>query len=338
MNILIIGYCHLADGFLYASKALQNLNYKIYFFPYLSYKMDKNDNLIDDFKKIIKNDNINICLWWNNSIEFNEFDKMYSKSIKNIFYNWDPFLFEGKKYNTDNWNKRLDKKTKIYDKMDLIFSCFEKEIDYFKNTNKIYYNPPGFDESASFYEYEKDYICDISIVLTNLYEDNQEFPKDATNISRYEIVNTLYEHRDKINFHIYGPENLKNKYPDCYKKFIKYDDCRKVFSNSKINLSIHPIINELSNKKSNMEYFSERVPQILGSKGLLMTNSQLSYILKKDIDYIQINKENCLDEIKNILNNNNKYNYIRQNGYEKVLKYYKWDKWAEIINNTLNNN
>ena len=87
-----------------------------------------------------------------------------------------------------------------------------------------------------------------------------------------------------------------------------------------------------------MEYFSERVPQILGSKGLLMTNSQLSYILKKDIDYIQINKENFLDEIKNILNNNNKYNYIRQNGYEKALKYYKWDKWAEIINNTLNNN
>ena len=331
MNILIIGYCHLADGFLYGAKALEKLNYTIYFFPYLSYKMDKNDNLINDFKKKIENENINICLWWNNSIEYNEFEQMYCSTVQNIFYNWDPFLFEGEKYNTNNWFERLNKKRKIYDKMDLIFSCFEKEINYFENSHKIYYNPPGFDHSASFFDYNKEYVCDISIVLTNLYNDHQEFPKDATNIGRYEIVNTLYEHRDKINFHIYGPEHFKELYPDCYKRFIKYDECRKVFSNSKINLSIHPIINELSNKKSSMEYFSERVPQILGCKGLLMTNSQLSYILKKDIDYIQINNDNWLNEIKNIINNSNKYNYIRENGYIKASKNYTWDNWAHLI-------
>jgi len=272
----------------------------------------------------------------NNSIEYNEFEQMYYSTIKNIFYNWDPFLFEGEKYNTNNWIERLDKKRKIYDKMDLIFSCFEKEINYFQDSHKIYYNPPGFDHSISFYEYEKEYVCDISIVLTNLYNDHQEFPKDATNIGRYEIVNTLYKHRDKINFHIYGPEHFKELYPDCYKRFIKYDECRKVFSNSKINLSIHPIINELSNKKSSMEYFSERVPQILGCKGLLMTNSQLSYILKKDIDYIQINKDNWLDEIKNIINNSNKYNYIRENGYIKASKNYTWNNWANIIHKKIN--
>ena len=37
MKLLIIGYCHLDDGFLYASKALEKVNYEIYFFPYLQY-------------------------------------------------------------------------------------------------------------------------------------------------------------------------------------------------------------------------------------------------------------------------------------------------------------
>ena len=40
-NLLIVGYCHLADGFLYGAEALKKYNYNIYFFPYLSYKMDK---------------------------------------------------------------------------------------------------------------------------------------------------------------------------------------------------------------------------------------------------------------------------------------------------------
>ena len=62
MNILIIGYCGLDDGFLFASKGLENLGYIIHFCPYLSYIMDnvenKDDLVID---QIIKN-NINICL------------------------------------------------------------------------------------------------------------------------------------------------------------------------------------------------------------------------------------------------------------------------------------
>ena len=62
MNILLIGYCHLADGFLYASKALEQLNHKIHFFPYLIYKMDQNPNLIQDLKESMKNNKIDICL------------------------------------------------------------------------------------------------------------------------------------------------------------------------------------------------------------------------------------------------------------------------------------
>ena len=336
MNLLLVGYCHLADGFLYASRSLEKLGYKIYFFPFLIYKMDNNNDLIKDYKNMIIDKKINICLWWNNSISFDELNLMINKNIKNIFFNWDPFLYNYQKYNNTNWISRIQNKEKIYPLMDNIFSCFEFEIKYF-NKLPIYYNSPGFDPNISKYECNNEYICDISFILTNLYNDNNEFPKEASNLNRYDVVNKIYENRDKINFHIYGPEIFKTLYPDCYKGFIKYDDCNKVFSNSKINLSIHPIVYELNSKNSKETYFSERVPQILGSKGLLMTNSNLDNLLIKNVDYIFINENiNYIDIIFNIINNNDDFNIIRNNGYEKGIKYFTWDKWALNIHNKIN--
>jgi hypothetical protein len=352
LNILIIGYCRLDDGFLYASKALEKLNYNIYFFPYFNYildKIDNKDNILQEF--IIKND-INICLWWNNSIKsesikniihnkLNNNDHCIEKAeIKHYLFNWDPFLYNYEKYNSVIWKDRIEERKKIYPLMEHVFSCFEKEVNYFKSYLKISYLPPGFDPSISYYYKDTDYECDVSIVCTNLYDNVEEFPDEATNITRFEIVNRLYENHDKIKFHIYGPENFKEKYPECYKGFISYKECYKVFSNSKINLSIHPMIHELNNTCSNKEYFSERVPQILGCKGLLMTNSNFSNILKKDIDYICIDSEtgiDILDIIQYIINPVNKIesDRIRENGYKKAIEYYQWYNWANVINNII---
>lgn len=336
MNILLIGYCHLEDGFLYASKALEHFNYHIDFFPYLIYKMDNNNNYVSDFKKVIKEKNINICLWWNNSIQFDDITQMLNKDLINIFFNWDPFLYNYQKYNTNNWIERIENKKKIYPLMNFIFTCFETEIKYFEKF-PIIYNPPGFDENISIYTQNFDYSCDISFILTNLYDNVNEFPKEASNLNRFDIVNKLYEHRDKFKFHIYGPENLKELYPECYKGFIKYNDCNKVFSNSKINLSIHPIVYELNQKNSKEEYFSERVPQILGCKGLLVSNSDFNNILKKDNDYIYIDENiDYLNLFKKIINNCNNYDHIRLNGYNKAIQNYKWLNWAENIHKQIN--
>lgn len=341
MNILLIGYCHLADGFLYASKALEQFNHKIYFFPYLIYKMDQNPNLIQDLKESIKLNKIDICLWWNNSIQYEELSQALNKNIINIFFNWDPFLYNYEKYNTqDYWKPLIENKKKVYSLMNTIFTCFEKEKIFFHNepyNYKIYYNPPGFDKNASKYIENANYNCDISFVLTNLYNNQNEFPQEATNLNRFEIVNKLYKKRNSIKFHIYGPENLKNIYPECYQGFIKYDDANLVFSNSKINLSIHPIINELNEINSNEEYFSERVPQILGCQGLLMTNSHLNHNLKKDEDYIYIDQNmDYIHLIETILNHYDDYKQIKLNGYNKALIHYQWNNWANIINNIVN--
>ena len=336
MKLLIIGYCHLDDGFLYASKALEKKNYEIYFFPYLSHIMDNIEDKDDRLIKVINDNNIDICLWWCNNINYSSYLYIISnldKKIKNFFYNWDIFLFDYKKYNSLIWKERIDDKILFYPLMDHIFSCYQKEIEYFKKNNvSISYNYPGFDKDISYYKYDSEFTCDVSIVCTNLYNNVSEFPDEATNITRYEIVDKLYENRDKIIFHIYGTDNLNNRYPECYKGFIKYKDCNKVFSNSKINLSIHPIINELSDKNNEEEYLSERVPQILGCKGLLITNSSFSNKLEPNKDYIYIDKElDWYNTLLHIINNNSEYDIIRENGYNKALKYYQWDEFASKI-------
>jgi len=338
MNLLLIGYCHLDDGFLYAAKALENIGYKIYFFPYLSCLMDKIVNIDNLLVQQIKTDNIKVCLWWCNNVKYESYNKIIKESdlnenIKHYFFNWDFLLYNYEKYNSLIWKERVEEKYLYYPLMTHVFTCYQREIDIFKDKISISYAYPGFDRNISYYIKDELYDCDISIVCTNLYKNTNEFPNEATNVTRYEIVDKLYENRDKIKFHIYGFENLKEQYPDCYKGFIKYQNCNKVFSNSKINLSIHPIVNELNNENDEFEYFSERVPQILGCKGLLMTNSLLKNNLKKDIDYIYIDQNiDWYNKILEIIKNNEKYNEMRENGYNKAIEYYQWSQFAKKIN------
>jgi len=334
-NLLIIGYCYLQDGFLYASKELEK---NIYFFPYFTYILDNNSNKDDILIDFIKKNNINICLWWNNRITYESINyilnilKNDNKKCINYFYNWDPYLYDYKKYNCNYWKNIIEDRIKIYELMDHTFSCFETEINFIKN--KISYLPPGFDENISNYVYNEKYICDISIVCTNIYDDKNIYPEETCDLHRYEVINKLYENRNIIKFHIYGNEKIKSLYPECYMGFITYEECKYVFSNSKINLSLHCLSNTVHNIGiSNAEYFSERVPQILGCKGLLLTNTYYSNILKEDIDYIFINKNNYWTKIIDILHNYSHYEKIKEHGYNKAIKNYGWSNWSKKIIN-----
>lgn len=377
INILIIGYYNLDDGFLYGAKALNNINYNIIFFPYTFYINDNKLEVDNILKLKIINSKINICLWWNNSIHYDNIKTIVNdldiKDIKHICFNWDPFLYNYQKYNnlniTKSWEDIINNKINCYSLMNHIFSCFEMEIEVIKkienktqnkiqNKNSISYLPPGFDKNVSYFYRDELYDCDISIICTNLYDDIKTFPDISTNITRYEIVHKLYENRHMYKFHIYGPNKFQELFPECYKGFIKYKDCYKVFSNSKINLSIHPMIYELNNgvfqknteelhtliythpdkeiSESTEEYFSERVPQILGCKGLLVTNSYFSDKLKKNIDYINIDKNiDWFQKILDIIKNSDLYDEIRQHGYNSACKYYQWNEWAKKIDSKI---
>ena len=156
-NVLLIGYCYLQDGFLYAMNELEKYGNKIYFFPYFTYILDNNEKKDDILIEYIKSHNINICLWWNNSIKYENFKKLINiesnneSKIKNYLFNWDPFLYNYKKYNCILWEERIYEKNMSYPLMDHIFSCFETEINYFKNKLHITYIPPGFDINISKY-------------------------------------------------------------------------------------------------------------------------------------------------------------------------------------------
>ena len=334
-NVLLIGYCYLQDGFFYAMNELEKYDYKIYFFPYFTYILDNNEKKDDKLIEYIKLNNINICLWWNNRLKYDSIkyiiDNLDNVVSKHYFYNWDPYLYNYEDYNCIYWKDVVENITKIYELMDHTFSCFEYEINYMKKRN-ISYLPPGFNPSISSYIYDEKYICDVSIVCTNIYDDKSMYPIESCNLHRYEIIDKLYENRDKIKFFIYGNDKIGKMYPECYKGFIKYEDCNRVFSNSKINLSIHCLtecVHSFGN--SNKEYFSERVPQILGCKGLLMTNTYYSHLLKEDVSYIYVNKNNFLHKIFDILQNYSYYEKIKTNGYEIAINNYTWNSWASQL-------
>lgn len=327
MKILLIGYYKLDDGFKYASNALKKLDYDIDFFPMMFYYNEK--RMIDGIKEFKKKAEItDIFLWWI-YYPFEEvsvfFDIIGSKKI--ICYNWDPLIYPDINHISYNfWENNKKNREEYIIRSYKYFNVVPQE----KGIN-IIFNPPGGDETISYYKELPEYKCDVSIICTNLY-DNEIFPKNFQKISRKEIVDNLYKERNNIKFHIYGPNYLNNLYPDCYQGFIKYDDCYKVFSNSKVNLNIH--VNSYLNENEK-EYYSERLPQILLCKGLLFCDSEFKNVLIPGIDYILGNPNKYMEQIMDIISNSDNYNNIRESGYKKALKNMTWIKWANIIKDNI---
>lgn len=227
----------------------------------------------------------------------------------------------------------IDRNINLYKFFDKIFTCNPIEVQFFKDKFNILHLNPGFDPEISKFIKNEKYECDISIVCTNLYCD-KIFTPEVQRIKRKKLVDDLYEIRDKLKFRIYGPNNayglnLYQNYPDCYVGPISYENCPLVFSNSKINLNIH--MNSYLNNGEE-EYFCERIPQILGCQGLLFCETEFKTLIPQ-IDYILADPDNYINQIIDIIQNNEKYNQIRKNGYEKAIKNLTWDNWAKKIIN-----
>ena len=143
-------------------------------------------------------------------------------------------------------------------------------------------------------------------------------------LNRKKIVDLVYENRAQIKFHIYGPDFLSQMYPDCYRGYITYANCSKVFSNSKINLCIHATS---YNSKGDELYFSERLPQIMGSRGLLYCETEYKHLLEHDLNYIMADPIDPIGQILEIIKNyeTTKYQQIIDNGHKLALKYLTWD-------------
>jgi len=339
--IVIVGYYRLADGFLSFANYFSSTN-EVRFFPLLYYEnTEKDADIVEDLLllcdgniKSIDIDNYNkelnkgkkadiILLWYNTYFakSADNLEKYYR--IKNrltdntiiIGYNWDPMppLIP---YSLI--------KMEFIKNIHYYITCDINELKLLGENNifNVEHCICGFNPHITFPIYNKKYACDVSIICTNLYDNYEIFPKKYVNINRRVLLDKLYKHRKRIKLHIYGTKNIGDIYPDCYKGYISYENCSKVFTNSKINLCIHAISN---NSDNNNIYFSERLPQILGSKGLLYCDADYKTILKKNVNYIKADYKNPIAQIKHILKHYNDYENIINNGYITAIEKLTWD-------------
>uniref|UniRef100_A0A6C0DYW6 Spore protein YkvP/CgeB glycosyl transferase-like domain-containing protein n=1 Tax=viral metagenome TaxID=1070528 RepID=A0A6C0DYW6_9ZZZZ len=286
-------------------------------FPFLQIKLSRND-YIDYLNTFLKEKNPDIVLWWNwSNITLQEMEIVRKKNSKRVFmiYNWDdPPCWE---------NNDLE----IMKYFDISFSSCISTLDrYKKHGVKICkYLLPGFSPMTHYYEKNKDYECDVSFVCTNLYE------KHNTLINRKKMCIDL-ENDESINFHLYGPEFLKEIAPKSYRGSVEHEINRLVFSNSKININVHI-------DSSSDGYLNERSIIIPGCGGLMLIDDvkglEKNFIQDKECIVIK-NQDTIIEQIKDILDNYQKNEKIKYAGYEKVIKNHLFDKWCDFIINTYN--
>jgi len=287
-------------------------------------KCDKVSNYLSIFINYIKDNNVNIVLWWFINIPTTEFIHIKQvTNVKYIFFNWDePY----------NWIPcDIISKMKYFD---AVFVTCSETLQTYKNNGcaKAICLYPGFDPKKNYILTSIDmrlynkYNCDISFCCTNLYDDPHLYPNQY--ISRKKLIDDVYIGQKKYGykFNIYGPCFLNELYPDSYKGFTKYDDLNNIFNFSKINLCTHV----LNNKDG---YLNERVILIGGSGGLLLVDyvKGIENIFEINNEILVLDKHYYVDQIASILCNYDKYITIRKNLNNKCNLKFTYDVWAKSI-------
>ena len=330
MNILIIGYYRFEDGYYAYGKYFNQYFKSVSFFPLIECRdLNKiNQTTINDIETVISGESLSNNVYSKYLINENcpkniviiahNNDMLATLKIDNIMVIQHIQLLK-QKYNFKliqiNWDPIINNTN------NKIIKCFDKSFCSDPSLLKFYKNviffQSGFCPNTSFFKEDNDYKCDVSFIGTNLYE-NAMYPNKLLN--RKVIIDLLYSDKS-IKLNIYGPKFLGDKYPDSYKGFISYKNCYKVFSNSKINLNISPLVNVNTNDKL---YYSERLPQILGCDGIMLCNNDLTPMLIPNEHYLYINHINqllpCIHSFlkntslqekikKNVINIKNNFNY-----------------------------
>ena len=348
MKILIIGCYGLADGYKAMSNGIRYLGHNLAFFPLFAAqdvlkdkKRNKGYNITREVIKCIRGEElsvelpryVNVCsekaditLVWH-GVDCCEMYKDMFKAIKEntttklVQINWDP---------NPNFVKQLNS---YYGYFDYIFSVNSKITNYLLKKKKFknaYHFNQAFDDEYSYYCKSEEHKCDVSILCTNLYTNAMWKNKK---ICRKKLLDIIYKNPG-INLHVYGPDFLKKHYPRAYKGYIPYMDSNLVFSNSLINLNISPVADSLTDVFNGQEcyYFSERLPQILGSNGLMVCDQSFGKLLEDGVHYIQLDNEmDILKIIKDVKENSSKYDKIREAGQERANKYLNSTIFGEYI-------
>jgi spore maturation protein CgeB len=200
------------------------------------------------------------------------------------------------------------------------------------NDDDVLFFPAGYSPNTTYDQFSPEYECDVSFVGTNLYTGSN-FPNQT--INRKQVLDLIYAD-PSIKLHVYGTEKFRYVYPNSYRGFIPYSQCYRVFSSSKINLNISPVLDTpVSFKNSGFVYYSERLPQILGSNGVLLCNNDLSPLLLPGIHYIYIKSlDELIPTLKHYLNHPELLETIKINS-AKFLNKFNYEHIVKNISNLI---
>jgi hypothetical protein len=324
MKILVLTWYGWKDALLAAKKSLEKIGYEVVEFPLFKFAHDiyeKRKDYLDYFSNFITSENPDIILWWCIQITYQEHEIIFNRhrSILHIFFSWDdPFIWEC----TEVTN--IDKKAKYFD---IVFITCEHSIPFYINngTKQAYCLHCGYDPVVNYPIENSNYKYDVSIGLTNLYENETVYKNQY--INRKYFIDELVKQTD-LRIAIYGPEFLKKIYPNNYISYVQYSQLNQIINDSKINISTH-----VTNKN---KYINERCILIIGSGGLLYVDPIVGNesIFIEGENCIHIDKENFIEQIRYIIDNYEEYDPIRKNGH-KLSENYTWDKWAAFIHDKI---
>lgn len=325
MKIHLAGSCNLADGYLGAAKALERRGHAVSFSPVTAYALDDKKSQVANVIRDIQAAAPDVVLWWRaeslTARELAEIRKTYQ--AVSVMYSWDPMTL---------WEQGEEELGKKCASWDIAFTCCKPSMQKYEQYGcRSVYAPPGFDPTIHYPEASPEHECDVSMVLTNLYHGDEltKFP----HISRLALLEAIIKSCPELKVRIYGPDFLKKFFPENYAGWAKFNESRKIYFNSKINLCTHL-------RPDTDMYYNERVAQVLGSQGLLLVDPVvgLEKILEpgKECVVMDGSAEALIRQIRHLVAiHGGEGVEIRKRGHEKAMRCMTWDNWAKTVDEAL---
>ena len=325
MKLILVGWYNLIYPVITAKEHFEILGYEVYFLPLLyCCEKYKGETLFNALYSFINNIDPNVILWWNWECPQEVMFKLKEKTnnVLHCLFNWDH------PYCLSEWDNKHNRKITSKNIWDICFVTADYKLDQYRKSGskEAYYLRMFADSEVHFPEDDDSYKCDISLVCVNLYTDTEKYPNT---INRKEIVENLI--KENLNIRLYGPEHLKNDFPNHYYGFANFLDNHKIFYNSKINLCTHVA--------NGYKYCNERVGTILSSGGLILCDKVdgIDQILTDGLDCVLLDKNNYVNQIKEILQNYEKYSEIKKNALITAKEKFCPEKWSKFIDLKIKN-
>ena len=341
VHLLVVGYYHLADGFLAFAELARARGHRVSFFPLLHYANEGVDyqtdllRLLDDPTAEVQFDyhrepgSVEVVIWWG---QVGRLTPTLATTVKArcrlVHFNWDPTYLD---VDHEKWNRdraTAERQVDLFDSYltvnPLEYRCLSKLVaDRARGshrTTRVCYCPPGFNPNLHKPTPDPAFVCDVSFVGTNLYTDDL-WPTERQRFNRGRLLDLLHQEPD-LDLRVYGTSVLA-KYGDRYKGFIQYAETPKVFYNSKVNICLHAItING---------YFSERLPQIIGcGGGVVLTDTEVGHGLVAGEDYVLIDPEDPVGQIRRWLTDDEGRRAMAERAYRKS-RALTWDNLVNLV-------